>query len=61
MKTKLTVSLSPEELAGLEQYRIQLSQQAGRMISKQELIHTALQPYLSVGMALCQVGAENED
>lgn len=61
-KTKLTVSLTSQEIAGLERYRIQLSQQSGRIISKQEMIKTALHPYLSIGMALCQVqeiGAED--
>ena len=59
-KKKITVSLSTEESERFELYRLRVSQQSGRIISKQELIRTALEPYLLFAITLISSEAQED-
>ena len=51
-KNKITVTLNKEEYAQLQQYRLHIASKEKRIVSKQEVLKTALEPYLSIGRAI---------
>ena len=51
-KNKITVTLNKEEYAQLQQYRLHIASKEKRIVSKQEVLKTALEPYLSIGKAI---------
>ena len=51
-KAKITLSLNDEELAQLEAYRIHVATKENRIVTKQQVLKIAIEPYLSIGAAL---------
>jgi len=51
-KNKITLTLNKDEYAQLQLYRLHIASKEKRIVSKQEVLKTALEPYLTIGKAL---------